>query len=116
MAKQKNNRFEVGLAGDLRKKYGLTAKNRPEIRLDKARIPKALWPLIPAAELLGISDDLIRDDVWLHLPKKRRVEITARVEFFDDELDNWLGGREAQSSRPSAEYVAFSALRMTTDQ
>jgi hypothetical protein len=114
--RRKKDYFEVGSTKALRQKYGLNAKNRPTVRLDKARIPQVLWPLIPDAELLGIADDLIRDDVWQHLPKNRRDKITARVNSFDAELDDWLGGREAQSSRPSPEYVAFSALRMTTDQ
>jgi hypothetical protein len=74
-----------------------------------------LWALIPDAELVGISDDLIRDAVWAQLPLVRRDEISARVKALAAELDAWLGGPEALSPHPTDEYVAFSALRIVAD-
>jgi hypothetical protein len=111
---EKNKRgVEVAPAGELRKKYGLVAANRPRVNLDKRRVPETLWPLIPDAELVGVSDDLIREDVWNNMPEEQRRDVTARVHAAAEELEKWLGGPEAESETPSPEYVAFSALRLT---
>jgi hypothetical protein len=37
------------------------------------------------------------------------------VSDIDDQLDDWLAGDEAKSDSPSAEYIAFSAMRMAAD-
>ena len=66
MAKKKrkpDEHWEVLPAGEMRAKYGLTAENRPAIRLDSTKVPVALRFLIPLAERFGIGDDLIRADV-----------------------------------------------------
>ena len=37
------------------------------------------------------------------------------VASFDGLLDEWLAGPEADNPDPTAEYIAFSAMRMVTD-
>jgi hypothetical protein len=43
------------------------------------------------------------------------ANLPAAVESFDEALDEWLGGPEAQSDEPTLAYVAFSILRMSAD-
>jgi hypothetical protein len=103
---------EVLPAGKLRAKYGLTAENRPVIILNPANVPPELRPLIPLAELFGIGDDLIREDVVARTPASEVEAIRRAVLALDDAFDAWLAGPEANGSEFSDEYLAFSNLRM----
>jgi hypothetical protein len=107
--------FELATAGELKAKYGLTAENRPMINLDRRRVPEALRPLIPYAEVWGIADDLIRHDLVRKTPRHVALRLKDIVERYDDLLDEWLAGPEASSRKPTPEYVAFSAMRIAAD-
>jgi hypothetical protein len=107
--------FEVLPAEEMRKKYGLTAENRPTIRLDPSRVPERLRHLIPIAELYGISDDLIREDLLSKTPPGDLAELRRLVQEHDDLLDDWLAGPAAHGPSFSAEYVAFTCMRMAAD-
>jgi hypothetical protein len=116
MARERRpTKFEVLPAGAMRAEYGLTAENRPTIRLDPARVPEPLRHLIPLAERFGISDDLIRADVVAKTPAAELDALRAAVQAHDEAFDEWLAGPEASGPAFSAEYIAFSALRMTAD-
>ncbi len=110
-----NDEFEVGTSGELRANYGLTAANRPTVRLDPSRVPPSLRHMIPLAERFGISDDLIRDDVLAAATAEEREALRLAVEPHDDAFDAWLAGPEADGPRYSAEYIAFTCLRMAAD-
>jgi hypothetical protein len=107
--------FEVLPAGEMRAKYGLTAENRPIIRLDLAKVPVALRHLIPLAEQFGIGDDLIREDVVAKTPPLEVEAMRRAVEAHADAFDEWLAGPEAEGPKFSDEYIAFSCLRMAAD-
>jgi hypothetical protein len=107
--------YELLSVEEMREKYALTAENRPEIRLDPANIPPLLHRLIPYAELWGISDDLIRDDVVRRAPQEAIDELKRVIELYEDPLDEWLAGPEAQGPAFTQEYLAFSAMRMAAD-
>jgi hypothetical protein len=107
--------FEVLRAGEMRKKYGLTAENRPIIRLDPATIPEPLRHLIPLAERFGISDDLIRAAYMDKTPLADVEELRRVVQEHDALLDEWLAGPAAEGPTFSAEYIAFSCMRMAAD-
>jgi hypothetical protein len=105
--------FVVMPAGEMRAKYGLTAENRPTIKLNPSAVPSILRPLIPLAEYFGVSDDLIREDIVDKTPKAELAAMRAVVEAHDDSFDEWLAGPEAYSpDPPSPEYIAFTCLRM----
>ncbi len=108
-------KFEIMTAAEMRAKYGLTAENRPTIRLDPANVPVALRHLIPLAEFFGISDDLIRLDVVDKTPPDEVERMRREVEPHDAAFDEWLAGPEADSRTPSPEYLAFTCLRMAAD-
>jgi hypothetical protein len=107
--------FEVLPAGEMRKKYGLTADSRPTVRLDPAKVPESLRPLIPLAELYGISDDLIRADFVAKAPPGDLAELRRIVQEHDALLDDWLAGPAADGPTFSAEYIAFTCMRMAAD-
>lgn len=110
-----NDDFETMPAGEMRKKYGLTADNRPTIKLDPAKVPKVLRHLIPLAEKFGISDDLIREDVVAKTPASDLEKLRKAVESQEDAFDEWLAGPEADGPNYSKEYIAFSCVRMAAD-
>lgn len=107
--------FEVLPAGEMRRKYGLTAENRPSIKLDPSRIPAELHPLIPFAEQFGVSDDLIREDIVAKTSAADLKDFKAAFSRFQAPLLAWLGGPEAVQKPHSAEYIAFSAMLMAFD-
>ncbi len=109
------SRFELSAAKELRAKYGLVGTNAPAITLDRSKIPKPLWELIPLAETWGISDDLMRADFVAKAGREALATLTATITPFEDALDEWLAGPEAQSRTPSNEYIAFSCMRMASD-
>lgn len=115
MARKRKPRFEVLPAGEMRAKYGLTAENRPTIRLDPAAVPPALRHLIPLAEQFGVSDDLIREDIVAKTPAAELAAMRRAVAAHADAFDDWLAGPEADGPRFSPEYIAFSCLRMAAD-
>ncbi|QDU97418.1 hypothetical protein [Lignipirellula cremea] len=109
------NEFEILPADELRLKYGLYAEDSPKITLDRSRIPNSLAPLIPYAEVWGISDDLMRADFAEKAGPDALDELQAAIQPFEDALDEWLAGPEASSPDPSPEYIAFSCMRMAAD-
>jgi hypothetical protein len=118
MARKKRkpeDRWEVLPAGEMRRKYGLYAENRPAIKLDPNRVPEPLRALIPLAERFGISDDLLREDFFAKTPKRELSRLKQTLAEYDKFLDEWLAGPEADGPEFSDEYVAFSAMRMGVD-
>lgn len=104
--------FELLSADEMRGTYGLTAENRPIIRLDSANVPFSLRHLIPLAEQFGVPDDLIREDIVAKTPPDELSAMRSAVNAFDDAFDEWLAGPEADGPEWSQEYIAFSCLRM----
>jgi hypothetical protein len=102
-------------AGEMRRKHGLYARNRPLIKLDPKRVPEPLRPLIPLAEKFGISDDLIREDFLAKTPKKELTQLKKIIAEYGDHLDEWLAGPEADHPEPTKEYIAFTCMRMGVD-
>src|SRR6266480_4304482 len=115
MARKQKPRFEVLPAGKMREKYGLTAENRPTIKLDPTGVPAALRHLIPLAEQFGVGDDLIRADIVARTTPAEIAAMRAAVAAHDAAFDEWLAGPAAAGPEYSPEYVAFCGLRMAVD-
>jgi hypothetical protein len=108
--------YELLSVEDMRRKYGLVAANRPTIRLDPSRVPEGLRHLVPYAELWGVGDDLIRDDLVSSAPPEAIEELQRVVRAHDHLLDEWLAGPEAEAPDGfSEEYLAFTCMRMAAD-
>jgi len=108
-------KFELLSVEEMRLKYGLTAENRTYDCLNPKNIPECLRHLIHFAELWGVNDDLIRDDMVRKASPDAIDDLKSVIEAHEDLLDEWLAGPEALSPQPSKEYLAFSAMRMTAD-
>lgn len=107
--------FEVASGKELRQKYGLTAENRPTIRLRPSRVPKKFRRWIPLAERWGIGDDLIREDSIQKATAQELSELLSFGDVYNSVLAEWLAGPDADSPRPTQEYIAFSCLGMAWD-
>jgi hypothetical protein len=100
---------------EMKEKYGPFFHSGSLPPLEQSRIPQKLWPLIPYAAFWGIADDRARETLVRKATKDVQQNLKAIVAAYDDYLDEWLAGEEASDLRPSAEYVAFSAMRMAAD-
>ena len=99
----------------MRENYGEFYESANKLSLDRENIPSELWVLIPYAEIWGVSDDLDREEFVGKAPRDAIDDLSIAIEQFEDKLDEWLAGDEADSESPSNEYVAFSAMRMAAD-
>jgi hypothetical protein len=99
---------------DLRRRYGgfFELRTGP---LDERKVPPAFLPLIPYAELWGVSDDGFRDELAASAPPVAKADLLALGEEFDAQLDPWLAGPESYLRPLSAEYLAFTHMRMAFD-
>jgi hypothetical protein len=87
------------------------------IELRSDAVPSAVRSLLPLARRWGISDDGYRDAAVAEADAETLAALVAAVDAIDDAaLHGWLAGPEASSARPSAEYVAVTALTMAADQ
>ena len=75
-------------------------------------MPSRFWPLIPYAEFWGLDEDAERDRLVKDAPAVVKLNLKSVVKLYDESLDEWLAGPEADEENPSHEYVAFSAMRM----
>ncbi len=87
----------------------------PGLRPDRSKVPEKFWPLLPYAEFWGISDDLAREILVKEAPADVQLNLKAAVAAFDNAMDRWLAGPEADNTSFSDEYVAYSAMRMAAD-
>ncbi|HUE71933.1 MAG TPA: hypothetical protein VMP01_13690, partial [Pirellulaceae bacterium] len=107
-----DDQFEILPAEEMRRRYGLTAENRPTIQLDPSKVPPSLHELVPLAERFGISDDLIREDVLRRSTGAELEAMKQAVSSREEALDVWLAGLESNGPTFSDEYIAFSCLRI----
>ena len=99
----------------LMRRYGAFYERRTAL-LDAQRVPPAFRLLIPYAEIWGIDDDIYRDELVEGAPLAAKADLLALGLEFDASLDSWLAGPEADSPyNLSAEYLAFSNMRMAFD-
>lgn len=95
--------------------YGDFYKRGARQHLDRTKVPRNLWPLLPYAKFWGIVDDLDQEILVEEAPPHVQQNLKQVVDSFEDALNEWLAGPEADESDPSDEYVAYSAMRMAAD-
>ncbi len=108
-------RFEVLPVGEMRAKSYKPDERPPKLRLNPEHVPERLRVLIPLAEQWGIGDDRLRGDAVRQAPPSELDHLNTVIAKYDDLLDEWLAGAEAQNPKPSVEYLAFSNMRMAAD-
>lgn len=99
----------------MRASYGNFLDRATLVELDPSKVPEGLVAYVPYAALWGITDDLEREQCVVRAPDEARKDLVRTVQLIDDQLDEWLGGDEANANSPSTEYIAFSAMRMAAD-
>jgi len=92
--------------------YGRFYDLGPKLRLDPKNVPRQFWPLVPYAEFWGICDDCERERLLEQAPPHVQANLNEVVATFDNAMDEWLAGPEADAPHSSDEYIAFSAMRM----
>jgi hypothetical protein len=107
--------IEVLDAAQMRQRYGSFYESSPRMKLDQNKVPKQFWSLLPYAEFWGIADDWAREDLVDLAPPEVQENLRNVVASFDNALDEWLAGPEADDTSPSDEYIAFTAMRMAAD-
>jgi hypothetical protein len=100
---------------ELSQLYGEFYPASPGTKFDILNVPENLRQLAPYAAFWGLADDLEREHLVNIAPTNIARELRDIVASFDDALDEWLTGAEADSDCPSDAYVAFSCLRMAAD-
>ncbi len=86
-----------------------------KVPFKNSEVPDSLHPLVPYAEIWGVSDDWAREELVQKTPELIKENLQWVIVQFDDELDAWLAGPEASKADPSDAYIAFSSLRMAVD-
>jgi hypothetical protein len=110
-----SDKIEILTAEEMQQRYGSFYNSSPMARLDKSKIPKQFWPLLPYAEFWGIADDWTRQDLVKSAPPDVRENLKRVIAAYDGALDEWLAGPDAGNRNPSDEYVAFCAMGMAAD-
>ncbi len=77
-------------------------------------VPTALHPLIPYAQVFGITDDGYRYDLLVKTPRTLALHVRKAVLAHETALDTWLLEVEANKSFTEAAHV-FTALLMAAD-
>ena len=108
--------FEVLPAGEMRRRYGLSAGNRPSVEFSSDDVPCVLREYIPLAKKWGVNDDIVREDMIARASDEERAELKIAVGGIQDELDEWLAGPESFSTAPTEAYLAFTAMRLAADE
>lgn len=111
----KEDSFVLLSVAELRRRFYPTNEMPPLLSLRSENVPQSLRELIPLAERWGISDDILRQDACRNAPPAELQYLKAVIDHFDDALDDWLAGPEAALPIQSAEYLAFSNMRMAAD-
>lgn len=110
------NTWVVATGSELMEAFGLTAENRPTIKLNPENVPNGLKVLIPYAEEWGIDDDLIRADVLRKASSEALQDLILTIGRYDKAINEWLAGPEAYQDKQTQEYYTFSALLMAYDE
>jgi hypothetical protein len=88
--RKKMQQWEIAPAHVLKKKYNLTAENRPVIKIEPENVPINLRDLITMAEKWGICDDIIRVDFEEKASDKEKEEFKTCLTERTKEIAAWL--------------------------
>lgn len=89
------------------------AKHVDSIKKDT---PDSLKDIAHYALAWGIGDDGYRYDFIMRSPEIMRENLKWIVRDREDELDEWLGGPEAAADTSTKAYIAFSNMRIASDE
>src|SRR3954462_7325395 len=102
-----SEKADVWTAEEMKRRYGALYRMSAKVPLDRRKVPRKFWPLLPYAEFWGILDDGEREKLVDQAPREVQENLADVVAMFDSSLDDWLAGPEADEPEQSAEYLAF---------
>jgi hypothetical protein len=108
--------FSILSVEDLGEGLGLPndyAEDMNEIEKD---VPPALRHILHYALAWGIGDDGDRSMFVERAAATMKQNLKWIVNQYEDELDNWLAGPEAFDDISTRAYIAFSNMRMASDE
>jgi hypothetical protein len=97
---------------EVRRRLGLTDKTAQEVDFDAKEVPEKLRDLVPLARVLGVGDDIIRDEIVAAANPQALRQVKQQVSSLDNELEAWLTSPEATRRGPTKAHVAFTNLRL----
>lgn len=109
---RQNPRSAIAPAGELQRKYGLYAENRPIITLDPEKVPGAFRHLIPLAEKWGIGDDLIRNDYIDKASEAEKRELQDAFFARSQQITAWLETFESGTLTEEGEAFMYAQIAL----
>ena len=98
---------EILPAGEMKRKYHLTAERYKPPHLDPEKVPENLRELLPLAAKWGIGDDIIRDDFEQKASEDERQELKNALTGKTAEITQWLDSNPAPTiDKPMTEEAA----------
>jgi hypothetical protein len=90
MSGEGRHEFDVGPSGEMQRKYGWYAENRPIIVVNPEEVPPHLRDLIPYVERWAISCDVTRGDYFEKTPAEDIRAFARAVAPRSDAINDWL--------------------------
>lgn len=112
-----DDNYRVSVLGptELAEKLNISIRSEELSNLEKDT-PSNLKDIVHYALAWGIDDDGYRRDFIMKAPETMRRNLKFVVGAREDELDDWLAGPEARKDNFTAAYIAFSNMRMASDE
>ena len=71
-------------------------------QIDHLEVPEHLRDLIPLAELWGIGDDVVRNEIWQGATPQEKKDLKYRLQGRIEEITQWLDELDKTGSATSA--------------
>ena len=98
---------EILPAHEMKKKYHLTAENRPFFKINARQVPPNLRDLIPMAEKWGVGDDIIRDDLEEKASASEKQEFQNTLKGRTREVRAWLDSFKTKDMPEEAVHFMY---------
>lgn len=95
---------------------GIDELDSDEFAIIYNQTPAPLRNIAHYAFIWGVGDDIERSALIERAPERIRKNLKWVVNQHDDDLDAWLAGPEATCANPTKAYLAFSNMRMGSDE
>lgn len=100
---------------DLAEKLYISISSEKILEIEKDT-PDNLKDIAHYAAAWGVADDGFRREFIAKACEYVKQNLKSIVSSREDELDQWLAGPEASSGNFTAAYIAFSNMRMASDE
>jgi hypothetical protein len=106
---------EILPAGEMKKKYHLTADRYKPPTLNPVKVPEQLRDLLPLAAKWGIGDDIIRDDFEQKASEDEKQQLKKTLKGRTEEITKWLNSFGIKKPMPE-EAACFMYMLAACDE